>query len=73
LRQHLADAGVDSLIHYPIPPHKQKAYASMGFANSAFPIASRIADEALSLPIGPHLDAASVTQVIASLDSFAGS
>lgn len=73
LRQHLADAGVDSLIHYPIPPHKQKAYAGMDFAYSAFPIASRIADETLSLPIGPHLDPASVTQVIASLDGFAGS
>jgi dTDP-4-amino-4,6-dideoxygalactose transaminase len=55
LQRRLIDAGIDSLIHYPIPPHKQAAYASSGFAIDAFPLAARIAGEVLSLPIGPHL------------------
>lgn len=55
LRTSLAAAGVDALIHYPIPPHRQQAYASLGFPADAFPVANRIHDEVLSLPIGPHL------------------
>lgn len=55
LQNLLTEAGVGTLIHYPIPPHKQKAYADRGFAASEFPGASAIANEVLSLPIGPHL------------------
>lgn len=55
LQTQLAEAGVGSLIHYPIPPHKQAAYADAGFAADAFPLASRMAEEVLSLPMGPHL------------------
>ena len=55
LQRALAARGVDCLIHYPTPPHRQRAYADAGFAASAFPIANRIHDEVLSLPIGPHL------------------
>lgn len=55
LQSHLSDAGIGSLIHYPIPPHKQAAYAEAAFSADAFPIASRMADAVLSLPIGPQL------------------
>ena len=55
LRRRLTEAGVGSLIHYPIPPHQQEAYAGMGFPEGSFPIAERIHREVLSLPIGPHL------------------
>ncbi|HEX8847930.1 MAG TPA: DegT/DnrJ/EryC1/StrS family aminotransferase [Gemmatimonadaceae bacterium] len=55
LRRRLAERGVDTLIHYPIPPHRQAAYAALGFPADAFPLANRIHDEVLSLPIGPHL------------------
>jgi dTDP-4-amino-4,6-dideoxygalactose transaminase len=55
LQRRLFEAGIDSLIHYPIPPHKQAAYGPTGFATRALPIAARIADEVLSLPIGPQL------------------
>lgn len=55
LRTHLNAAGVETLVHYPIPPHRQQAYASLGFAADAFPLANQIHDEVLSLPIGPHL------------------
>ena len=56
LHQALADAGVGTLIHYPIPPHLQQAYTSAGYVQGQFPMAEQIANRALSLPIGPHLD-----------------
>ena len=55
LQQRLTEAGIGSLIHYPIPPHKQQAYGKAAFAVDAFPLATYVADEVLSLPIGPHL------------------
>ena len=63
----LARRGVGIMIHYPIPPHRQQAYAGMGFAANDFPIASRMADEVLSLPIGPHLSHAEQEHVIEAL------
>lgn len=56
LQKALTDASVGSLIHYPIPPHRQKAYAQAGWKKGAFPLAERMADQVLSLPIGPHLE-----------------
>ncbi|MEN1972607.1 DegT/DnrJ/EryC1/StrS family aminotransferase [Luteimonas sp. MJ204] len=64
LQAKLAEAGVGSLIHYPIPPHKQAAYAELGFAPNAFPLASCMADEVLSLPIGPQQSEAQTQAVI---------
>jgi dTDP-4-amino-4,6-dideoxygalactose transaminase len=55
LQQHLAEAKIGTLIHYPIPPHMQEAYAGLGLAADAFPIARRLSDEVISLPIGPQL------------------
>lgn len=70
LQQRLTAAGVGTLIHYPIPPHRQAAYAEAGFSADAFPIASGMADEVLSLPMGPHLgleDAARAIGVVRSV------
>ena len=64
LQQALTEAGVSTLIHYPVPPHRQQAYARLGFAPGAFPIAERMSDDVLSLPIGPHLDPGQVAAVI---------
>ena len=64
LQRHLDAAGIGTLVHYPIPPHEQQAYASARFDAGAFPLASRLAREVLSLPIGPHLDSAGVARVI---------
>jgi dTDP-4-amino-4,6-dideoxygalactose transaminase len=55
VRQHLAASGVETGVHYPTPPHRQSAYASHSSASSSFPMAEVLADEALSLPMGPHL------------------
>lgn len=67
LRQRLADAGIGTLVHYPIPPHRQAAYADLGLDAARFPLASRLADEVLSLPMGPHLDLAQTDEVIGAL------
>ena len=53
----LAQAGIGAQIHYPIAPHMQEAYKSLGYAAQAFPLASQLAHEVFSLPIGPHIDA----------------
>jgi dTDP-4-amino-4,6-dideoxygalactose transaminase len=55
LQKKLTDAGVGTMIHYPIPPHLQQAYACAGFSAGQFPIAERMAKQMLSLPIGPQL------------------
>ena len=55
LQAALRESGIDTLIHYPTPPHHQQAYADTGLARSSFPISELIHREVLSLPIGPHL------------------
>ena len=67
LQKDLADAGIGSLIHYPIPPHKQQAYSELGFPADAFPIASRMASEVLSLPMDPQLQVSQVEDVITAV------
>ena len=64
LQHVLADKGVGSLIHYPIPPHLQQAYAHAGWGLGAFPLAERMADQVLSLPMGPHLLGSQVEEII---------
>ena len=67
LRVSLSGAGVETLIHYPIPPHLQAAYAELGLAPGSFPISEGIHREVLSLPIGPHMSDAQVSSVIAAV------
>jgi dTDP-4-amino-4,6-dideoxygalactose transaminase len=55
LQVRLTAAGIGTLIHYPIPPHMQAAYADMGIEPGALPLAWQLAVEVISLPIGPHL------------------
>ncbi|TWD86091.1 dTDP-4-amino-4,6-dideoxygalactose transaminase [Variovorax beijingensis] len=67
LHQRLAASGVSTLIHYPIPPHRQEAYADAGWQVNEFPLANQMADEVLSLPMGPHLSENQRQQVVVSL------
>lgn len=71
LQQYLASQGGDTMIHYPIPPHLQPAYSELGLQRGAFPVTEAIHDEALSLPVGPHLKEAErryvVEQVVAGI------
>ncbi|MBG6074693.1 DegT/DnrJ/EryC1/StrS aminotransferase family protein [Polaromonas sp. CG_9.11] len=71
LQQALTDAGVGSLIHYPIPPHLQQAYASFGCREGAFPLAERMADQVLSLPMGPAMGESELSGVVRIVQSAA--
>lgn len=73
LRDGLLVAGVECLLHYPKPPHLQEAYADLHLQKGDLPISERIADETLSLPIGPHLDAESISYVIEQIQKIAHS
>ncbi len=55
LQRVLKESQVDTMIHYPIPPHLQQAYSHMNRRRGSFPIAERLANSVLSLPMGPHL------------------
>jgi dTDP-4-amino-4,6-dideoxygalactose transaminase len=67
LQSTLKEAGIGTQIHYPIPPHLQMAYMDAGYSRGRFPIAESMANQVLSLPMGPQLDDASVTTVIEAL------
>ena len=66
LQQRLGELGIGTMIHYSTPPHLQGAYAELGFSKGSFPVAEKIHDEVLSLPIGPHLTIDSVNSVVAA-------
>ncbi|HEY5474923.1 MAG TPA: DegT/DnrJ/EryC1/StrS family aminotransferase, partial [Candidatus Limnocylindrales bacterium] len=55
VRERLAEAGVESGIHYPVPLHLQPAYAHLGYHPGDFPVAERLAAEILSLPMFPEI------------------
>jgi len=61
----LEAAGIGSLIHYPIPPHLQEAYAELGQGKGTYPLAEKLAETVLSLPMGPHMPLESVDEVCA--------
>ncbi|UFH48233.1 DegT/DnrJ/EryC1/StrS family aminotransferase [Pseudomonas sp. KNUC1026] len=67
-QQHMASRGVETLIHYPIPPHKQNAYSE--WAGLSLPITERIHAQVVSLPISPVMTEAEVTQVIDACNAF---
>ncbi len=71
LRDALAAEGITTQIHYPIPPHRQDAYAELGLGEGSFPIAERLAAETVSLPIGPHMPMDDVERVIAAIRRWA--
>jgi dTDP-4-amino-4,6-dideoxygalactose transaminase len=71
LQKHLADAKIDTGIHYPIPLHLQEAYEAFGFKNGDFPIAEKVASEILSLPMYPQLQAEAQSRVVQKIQEFA--
>ena len=64
LKKKLMEAGIDTLIHYPIPPHLQSAYKDLNFFQGSFPISEKIHKEVLSLPIGPTITFKEVDKII---------
>jgi dTDP-4-amino-4,6-dideoxygalactose transaminase len=67
LQADLAAAGVDTLIHYPTPPHLQAAYRRLGLAPGALPLSERIHREVLSLPLSPQHTEEQIRYVAAQL------
>jgi dTDP-4-amino-4,6-dideoxygalactose transaminase len=70
LQAHLAEAGVGTGIHYPIPLHLQKAYQALGYKPGDFPVTERVAEEILSLPMFPQLQQESQKIVAAKVLEF---
>jgi dTDP-4-amino-4,6-dideoxygalactose transaminase len=69
----LAEAGIGTGIHYPIPLHLQKAYEHLGYKKGAFPVTERVAAEIVSLPMFPQLDHARQKEVVEKVVEFVGS
>ena len=70
LQQYLKSKGIDTLIHYPVPPHLSDAYSEMRYDKGTFPIAEDIADTELSLPMGPHLTLDDAWYVVEAIRSY---
>ena len=72
LRDYLERNGVGTVIHYPIPPHKQECYADEVWNNPqlSLPITEKIANEELSLPIGPSISLKDVAEVVRLINNF---
>lgn len=70
LQKHLGEHGIQTIIHYPIPPHLSGAYANLNLKSSALPTAEKMASQVLSLPIGPHTSIADVETVAAAVNKF---
>lgn len=68
LKAYLEDAGIKTLIHYPIPPHKQQAYSEWN--HRSYPITEKIHDEVLSIPLAPHLSAGDQRIIVNALNNF---
>lgn len=70
LIHHLQEAGIGTGIHYPVPLHLQKAYTSLGYASTDFPIAVQVASEIVSLPMFPQLTADQQLRVVEQIARF---
>jgi len=67
LQSRLMEEGIDTIIHYPIPPHMQRAYTGLGIAPNALPISQKLASTVLSLPMGPHLSTGDIVYIAQTL------
>jgi len=70
LRRYLKRNGVNTMIHYPVPIHLQKAYSYLGYSKGSFPIAETFAKETLSLPIFPQLRHDEINTVVNLINEY---
>lgn len=68
LQQYLSIKGIETIIHYPVPPHKQECYRE--YANCVLPVTERLAAQELSLPMSPVLTEAEINRVVECVNSF---
>lgn len=70
LQQYLTEQGIGTLIHYPVPPHLQKAYSHLGLGRGGFPIAEKMANTCLSLPLWPGMTESQSDEVCFHIKRF---
>ncbi|HYH16366.1 MAG TPA: DegT/DnrJ/EryC1/StrS family aminotransferase, partial [Flavisolibacter sp.] len=70
LQKFLTEQGIGTLIHYPVPPHLQQAYAHLGFKQGDYPIAEEVANTCLSLPMWPGMNKEDVNKVATAIHTF---
>jgi dTDP-4-amino-4,6-dideoxygalactose transaminase len=70
LQAYLSENGIGTMIHYPVTPHLQKAYADLGYKKGDFPIAEEIAETCLSLPMSNYLNSEEVTEIVRLIRYF---
>lgn len=70
LQEHLTSSGIQTLIHYPIPPHRQRAYSSWN--DRRYPLTEELHQQVLSLPMSPVISDEQVSAVVEACNSFAG-
>ncbi|WP_323609987.1 DegT/DnrJ/EryC1/StrS family aminotransferase [Pectobacterium versatile] len=70
LQKFLSEKGIQTLIHYPTPPHLQHAYLELGLIEGSLPITESIHKKVLSLPMGPTLSDTEVQEVITALNEY---
>ena len=68
LREYLSAAGIETTVHYPVPPHRQKAYSEWN--DRSYPISEQIHREILSLPMSPVMEEEEIRRVIETLNSY---
>ena len=69
LQKHLAEIGIGTQIHYPVPPFRQVAYREL-LAGVVLPLTERLSNEVLSLPISPVMDGDQISEVIAAVNAW---
>jgi dTDP-3-amino-3,4,6-trideoxy-alpha-D-glucose transaminase len=72
LREHLDRHGVSTAVHYPFPIHRTEAYADLGMGEGSLPVAERLAEEILTLPLFPTMSDEDVTRIVDAVRSFRG-
>jgi dTDP-4-amino-4,6-dideoxygalactose transaminase len=70
LQEYLTNNGIQTLIHYPLPPHLQKAYSFFNFKKGDFPITEEISDTCLSLPIWPGITIKQLDHIVSKIKQF---
>ncbi len=70
LQNWLDERQISTMVHYPIAPHMQPAYAHLGYQENDFPLAKKLSNHVLSLPMGPHLSLAQADAVCSSILNF---
>lgn len=67
VQRRLAKRGIGTALHYPTPPHLQRAYSSLELSQGSYPLSELLSEEILSLPIGPHMSDEQCSKVVAAL------